>query len=233
MLSFWALILWTRPASATEEHERSASVWMMTTLTPEAQLSSWPQPVASGPVQSLQSCPAPGNTMDRSPPGSSFSGILQARILEWGAMPSSKDLPDPGNQPASQVSCIGRGVLCYLRHPGNPQPTAEALQPRTQSQQQQLYLYLLETHVSRLHLRAINWETLGLGSHGLFNKLLRVTLILTLESVRLRSWNFCQAESGHKALSATGCDFAAGGTGGRVRVICRYVVQRPLPTMMH
>ena len=28
-------------------------------------------------------------------------GILQARILEWVAMPSSRDLPDPGMEPRS------------------------------------------------------------------------------------------------------------------------------------
>jgi len=26
-------------------------------------------------------------------------GILQARILEWVAMPSSRDLPNPGSEP--------------------------------------------------------------------------------------------------------------------------------------
>ena len=31
--------------------------------------------------------------MDCSPPGSSVHGILQARILEWVAMPSSRVLP--------------------------------------------------------------------------------------------------------------------------------------------
>jgi len=36
--------------------------------------------------------------MDCSPPGSSVPGILQARILEWVAMPSSRDLPDPGGK---------------------------------------------------------------------------------------------------------------------------------------
>ena len=41
--------------------------------------------------------------MDCSPPGSSVHGILQARILEWVAMPSSKDLPNPENpQPLNQ-----------------------------------------------------------------------------------------------------------------------------------
>ena len=37
-------------------------------------------------------------------PGSSVHGILQARILEWVAMPSSGDLPDPGTEPASLTS---------------------------------------------------------------------------------------------------------------------------------
>ena len=35
------------------------------------------------------------------PPGSSVRGILQARILEWVAVPSSRDLPDPGIETAS------------------------------------------------------------------------------------------------------------------------------------
>ena len=42
--------------------------------------------------------------MNCSPPGPSVHAILQARTLEWGAMPSSdlpKDLPDPGIEPAS------------------------------------------------------------------------------------------------------------------------------------
>ena len=40
--------------------------------------------------------------MDRNPPGSSVHGILQARILEWIAIFVSRDLPDPGIDPASQ-----------------------------------------------------------------------------------------------------------------------------------
>ena len=37
------------------------------------------------------SCPTLCNPMDYSPPGSSVHGILQARILEWVAMPSSME----------------------------------------------------------------------------------------------------------------------------------------------
>ena len=33
---------------------------------------------------------------DCSPPGSFIHGILQARILEWAAIPFSRGSPDPG-----------------------------------------------------------------------------------------------------------------------------------------
>ena len=41
------------------------------------------------PAQALQLCLTLCDPMDYSPPGSSVHGILQARILEWIAMPSS------------------------------------------------------------------------------------------------------------------------------------------------
>ena len=39
--------------------------------------------------------------MDGSPPSSSVHGILQARTMEWIAIPFSSDLPDPGIEPRS------------------------------------------------------------------------------------------------------------------------------------
>ena len=45
------------------------------------------------PAKLLQSCLTLCNSMDCGSPGSSVDGILQARILEWVAMPSSRDLP--------------------------------------------------------------------------------------------------------------------------------------------
>ena len=42
--------------------------------------------------------------MDYSSPGSPVHGILQARILEWVAMPFSRDLPDPGMELEAQHS---------------------------------------------------------------------------------------------------------------------------------
>ena len=45
--------------------------------------------------------PAPCDPMDCSPLGSSVHGTLQARRLEWVAVPSSGDLPHPGIKPGS------------------------------------------------------------------------------------------------------------------------------------
>ena len=39
--------------------------------------------------------------MDCSLSGSSIHGIFQARVLEWIAIPSPRDLPDPGIEPGS------------------------------------------------------------------------------------------------------------------------------------
>ena len=39
-----------------------------------------------------------------SPAGYSVHGIFHARILEWVAISSSRDLPDPGTEPVSTVS---------------------------------------------------------------------------------------------------------------------------------
>ena len=51
-----------------------------------------------------QSCPTLCNPMDCSPPGSSIHGILQARILEWVAISSSRGSSRPRDR--TQVSHI-------------------------------------------------------------------------------------------------------------------------------
>ena len=48
-----------------------------------------------------QSCPTPSDPMDCSLPGSSVRGIFQARVLEWGAMPSSRVSSQPRIEPRS------------------------------------------------------------------------------------------------------------------------------------
>ena len=65
-----------------------------------------------------QSCLTLCNPMDCSRPGSSIHGILQARILEWVAMPSSRGCFQSGDRTSvSSVSCIGRQVLAPPRKP--------------------------------------------------------------------------------------------------------------------
>ena len=61
-----------------------------------------------------QSCPALCNPMGYGPPGSSVHGILQARILEWVAIPFSSGFSQPGDQ--IWVSCTaGRFFTVWAR----------------------------------------------------------------------------------------------------------------------
>ena len=68
--------------------------------------------------------------MDYSPPGSSVHGILQVRILEWVAMPFSRDLPSPGMEPGSAAlrgyslpselpEKAWRKAACLTKHPSD------------------------------------------------------------------------------------------------------------------
>jgi len=57
--------------------------------------------------------------MDCSPPGSSVRGILQARILEWGAMPSSRDLPSSTEHAAPVPPALQADSL-PMNHQGSP-----------------------------------------------------------------------------------------------------------------
>ena len=50
---------------------------------------------AAAAAKSLQSCPTLCDPLDGSPPGSPIPGILQARILEWVAMPFSRGSSQP------------------------------------------------------------------------------------------------------------------------------------------
>ena len=56
------------------------------------------------PSEVTQSCLTLCDTMDCSPPGSSVQGILQARQLEWVAMPSSRGSSIHGIKPRSPTS---------------------------------------------------------------------------------------------------------------------------------
>ena len=93
----------------------------------------WPKAVCSGRVcvcvcarermraKSLQLCLVLHDPRAHSLPGSSVHGAPQARILEWVAIASPGDLPDPGMEPESlmywpqvtaKTTSPGLAVLC-------------------------------------------------------------------------------------------------------------------------
>ena len=65
------------------------------------------------PLSPVQLC----DPMEYSLPGSSVHGILQARLLEWVAVPFSRGLPDPGIKPRSLPHC--RQILYHLSYQGS------------------------------------------------------------------------------------------------------------------
>ena len=59
-------------------------------------------------AKSVQSCPTLCDPMDCNLPGSSLHGILQARILEWAAGPSSRGSSPPRAAPAQGNQSLSR-----------------------------------------------------------------------------------------------------------------------------
>ena len=66
-------------------------------------------------VKVSQSCPTLCDPMDCNLPGSSVHGILQARTLEWVAIPFSGYFPNPRTEPTFPTL-----ILCRLSHQGSP-----------------------------------------------------------------------------------------------------------------
>ena len=75
---------------------------------------------AAAAAKSLQSCLTLCDPMDYSPPGSFVPGILQAKIMEWVAMPSSKGSFRPRDR--TYVSCLlhWQAGSSLLVPPGKP-----------------------------------------------------------------------------------------------------------------
>ena len=66
----------------------------------------------------LHLCPILCDSMDCNQPGSSVHLIIQARILQWVSMPSSRGSSRPWGETC--ISCVGRHVLYHQRHLGSP-----------------------------------------------------------------------------------------------------------------
>ena len=79
------------------------------------------QPSLTPCTKPLQSCLTLSDPMDHCSSGSLVHGILQARILGWVAMPSSRGFSQPRDwTQVSFVSCISRWVLYHSCHLGSP-----------------------------------------------------------------------------------------------------------------
>ena len=72
-------------------------------------------------AKSLQLCSTFCNPTDCSPPGSSVHGILQARTLEWVAMPSFRGSSQPWDQTCSSCSSYIAGKFFTTEPPGEAQ----------------------------------------------------------------------------------------------------------------
>ena len=77
----------SQPDPSTPRSLGPPGLFTRRTLCPEGPFPRHPPP--------LIVCPTLCNPMDCSPPGSSVHGILQGRILEWVAMPSSRGSTRP------------------------------------------------------------------------------------------------------------------------------------------
>ena len=103
LLTFWIKSLFLAPTLCL-------FIWPVTCL------AVWPC-CACVHAKYLQSCATVCDAMTCSPPDFSVRGILQARILEWVAMPFSRGSSRHSDWThVSYISCMGRQVLYHLCH---------------------------------------------------------------------------------------------------------------------
>ena len=129
-------------------------VWSRITV-----LSSHHKPSMCVHAKSLQSCPSLCDPMGYSPISSSVHGILQAKILEWVAISSSRGSSRPrGQTHVSFVSCI---VSCIARHHAPSQMIESWFYSLTDRHQR-----CTTTHgLPSLSFLVLNWSWIVLFSH--------------------------------------------------------------------
>ena len=97
-------------------------------------------------VKATRSCPTLCSPRDCSPPGSSVHGILQARILGWGAISSSRGIfPTQGSNPGLP-HC--RWILYHLNHQGSPPKPFDPVIPLVGlDPEKKSYFIMIHTHL--------------------------------------------------------------------------------------
>ena len=130
--------------------------------------------------------------MDHSPPGSSVHGILQARILEWVAMPSSRGSSRLRNWThISDVSCIGGKILYQQHHLGSPILCVCVY----------IYIYTyIHTYIYTCHLINMYQEPLGAGDgQDSFSDIGRSVTVLCQDEQHQETWEILNDD--HNSLS--------------------------------
>ena len=90
----------------TRDNQQKWNKWLLAGVVCNAQL--------------LQSCPSLCDPRDCGPPGSSVHGILQARILEWAAVPFSMGSSQPRDRTHIPAAPALQEDSILLSHQGNP-----------------------------------------------------------------------------------------------------------------
>ena len=101
-------------------------------------------------AKSLHLSPDTTNLMGCSQPGSSVHGIVQARILECIAMPSSRGSSRPRDPTYVSYFSTVRRVLCHWQHLASPLLCANWI-PKS--------LWFLIVYKARFYLTMIQWDT--------------------------------------------------------------------------
>ena len=83
---FWSLVYDDKCLRWCLASGHAAKMWHEILLKPFSIIAAYDTAAAA---KSLQSCPTLCDPIDGSPPGSPIPGILQARTLEWVAIPFS------------------------------------------------------------------------------------------------------------------------------------------------
>ena len=130
----------------------------------------------------LQWCLIPCRSMDCSPPGFTVYGILQARIMEWVAMPSSRGSSQPRDWThVSYVSCTGRQVLTTSatweapQHMSNRIHSLEWMWVYCEVCQLLSRVWIFVTPWTEAHQAPLSWDSpgmnTGMGCHALLQRI--------------------------------------------------------------
>ena len=146
-------------------------------------------------AKSLQSCPTLCDPMDCSLPGSSVYGILQARILEWIAMPFVRASSRPRDWTCiSYIFCIGRQGFFITR------ATLDALNFHKSPQKNNEYWYIAMLLINDCEISTATPPKVDNMSSYLWSQVLFIifcyTVILTVHSLtRLKASREARAVS--------------------------------------